>query len=175
MADMNPKPWGDTKVVGKPIPRVDAYDRLTGKAVYPMDVILPDMLYAATLRCPHPHAMVKKVDVSKALKMPGVWAILSGADPEANIGWYSTGGPGGKPVSRLFDPHCRFKGEEVAVVAAESTQQAWDAVKAIQVEYETLPFVTNMEDALKPGAPSGHEAGNLAGGQARTSNRGDVV
>ncbi len=175
MADVNPKPWGETKVVGKAIPRVDAPDRLSGKALFPQDVLLPDMLHAATLRCPHPHAMVKKIDLSKALKMPGVWVTLSDADPEARIQWYSTGGgPSAKAVSRLFDPHCRYKGDEIAVVAAESALQAWDAVKAIQVEYEKLPFVTNIEDAVKPGAPSGHEGGNISGGQARTSNRGDV-
>ncbi len=171
MADTNPKPWGETTIVGKPIPRVDAYERLSGKAVYPLDTMLPDMLHAATLRCPHPHAMVKKVDLSKALRMPGVRAILSNADPEANIPWY--GNVGGQPASRLFDPHCRFEGEEVAVVAAENLLQAWDAVRAIQVEYEQLPFVTNMEDALKPDAPALHAGGNRSG-QVSQINRGDV-
>jgi xanthine dehydrogenase YagR molybdenum-binding subunit len=171
MPDINPKPWGETKVVGKPIPRIEAPDVVSGKATYSLDVILPDMLYGATLRCPHPHAMVKKVDLSKARQMPGVRAILSDADPEANIPFY--GGPGGKPASRLFDPHCRFEGEEVAVVAAENPQQAWDAVKAIQVEYEKLPFVTNMEDALKAGAPEIFEGGNRAS-PASKSERGNV-
>jgi CO/xanthine dehydrogenase Mo-binding subunit len=160
MAETNPKPWGETTIVGKAIPRVDAYERLSGAAIYPLDVLLPDMLYAATLRCPHAHALVKKVDVTKARQMPGVRAVLSDAEPEARIPWYS--GPGNKPVSRLFDPHCRYEGEEVAVVAAESPQQAWDAVRTIQVEYERLPFVTNMDDALKPGAPAIQEGGNLA-------------
>jgi xanthine dehydrogenase YagR molybdenum-binding subunit len=171
MADTIPKPWGETTVVGKPIPRIDAYERLSGKATYSLDVILPDMLYAATLRCPHPHAMVKKVDLAKALKMPGVRAVLSDADSEANIPWYSA--PAGRSASKLFDPHCRFEGEEVAVVAAENLSQAWDAVRAIQVDYEKLPFVTNMEDALKPGAPAIQEGGNRSG-QPSASNRGDV-
>lgn len=117
MADLNPKPWGETKVVGKPIPRVDAFERLSGKATYSLDVILPDMLYAATLRCPHAHAKAKKIDLTEAQRMPGVRAVLSDADPEANIPWYW--GPGGRAASRLFDPHCRYEGEEVAVVAAE--------------------------------------------------------
>lgn len=171
MAETAPKPWGETKVVGKPLPRVDAFERLSGRAIYSLDVLLPDMLYAATLRCPHPHAMVKKIDLSKARQMPGVKAVLSDADPEANIPWY--GGPGGKPVSRLFDPHCRFEGEEVAAVAAETPQQAWDAVKAIEVEYEKLPFVTNMEHALKAGAPAVFEGGNQAASPAK-AGRGDV-
>ncbi len=158
MAQTNPKPWGETTVVGKPIPRVDAYERVSGTAVYALDLLLPDMLYAATLRCPHANALVKKVDLAKALKMPGVRAAVSDADPEAQIGWYT--GPGGKSASRLFDSHCRHEGEEVAAVAAESPLQAWDAVRAIQVEYEKLPFVTNMADALKPGAPAVQEGGN---------------
>ena len=145
MADTNLKPWGETTVVGKPIPRIDAKERLSGSAVYPLDTILPDMLYGAILRCPHVHALVKKVDASKARKMPGVRAVLTDADPEAQVGWYGSAADRTKMVSRLFDTHCRFEGEEVAAVAAESPQQAWDAVKTIQVEYEKLPFVIDME------------------------------
>lgn len=171
MAETTPKPWGETTIVGKAIPRVDAYERLSGAAIYPLDVFLPDMLYAATLRCPHAHALVKKVDLTKASQMPGVRAVLSDADAEARLPWYS--GPGNQPGSRLFDPHCRFEGEEVAVVAAESQQQAWDAVRAIQVEYEKLPFVTNLVDALKPGAPAIQEGGNRAAAPS-AYNRGSV-
>ena len=171
MADTNPQAWGETRIIGKPIPRVDAFERLSGKAIYTLDLELPEMLYAATLRCPHAHAMVQKVDLAAARRMPGVRAILSNADPEANISWY--GMQGGKPVSRLFDPHCRHEGEEVAVVAAENLHQAWDAVHAIQVQYQTLPSVTNMEDARKAGAPKVHESGNLAS-QPSQVNRGDV-
>ena len=79
----------------------------------------------------------------------------------------------GRPVSRLFDPHCRHEGEEVAVVAAETQHQAWDAVRAIQVQYQKLPSVTNMEDARKPGARKVQESGNLAF-QPNPFNRGDV-
>jgi len=171
MADITPKPWGETKVVGKPLPRIDAYERLSGKAIFSLDLILPDMLYAATLRCPYPHARVKKLDFSKARKMPGVRAILSDADPEAKLPWYS--GPNDKPASRLFDPECRYEGEEVAAVAAESPQQAWDAVKAIEVEYERLPFVLDMEESVKEGSPQIFEGGNHAAPITRYS-RGDV-
>src|SRR5215469_3522427 len=116
MSETTPKPWGETTVVGKAIPRIDAYERVSGSAQYPLDVVLPDMLYAAILRCPHGHAMVKKVDTARAHEMPGVRAVLSDADPEAKIAWY--GGGRGQSASRLFDPHCRFEGEEVAAVAA---------------------------------------------------------
>jgi xanthine dehydrogenase YagR molybdenum-binding subunit len=172
MAEIKPEPWGETTVVGKPIPRVDAYERVSGSAVYPIDVILPNMLYAAILRCPHANALVRKVDLGKAREMPGVRAVLSDADPESQVPWYSQGRGGGS-ASRLFDPRCRFEGEEVAAVAAETPQQAWDAIRAIQVEYEKLPSVTDMEEALKPDAPRVQESGNRGPAPAVT-NRGDV-
>ena len=72
-----PKPWGKTRVVGKPLPKVDAYERLSGRAVYPSDVSLPGMLHGAILRSPHAHAVVKKIDVSVAENMEGIRAVLS--------------------------------------------------------------------------------------------------
>src|SRR5215472_3218884 len=101
MSQTTPKPWGETTVVGKAIPRIDAYERVSGSAHYPLDVVLPDMLYAAILRCPHGHAMVKKVDTARAHEMPGVRAVLSDADPEAKIAWYGGGPePIGQPALR---------------------------------------------------------------------------
>jgi xanthine dehydrogenase YagR molybdenum-binding subunit len=172
MSETTPKPWGETTIVGKAIPRIDAYERVSGSAQYPLDVVLPDMLYAAIQRCPHGHAMVKKVDTARAHEMPGVRAVLSDADPEAKIAWY--GGGRSQSASRLFDPHCRFEGEEVTAVAAETPQQAWDAVRAIRVEYEKLPVVTDMEAALKPGAPAVQEGGNRGPANAGIT-RGDVA
>jgi xanthine dehydrogenase YagR molybdenum-binding subunit len=172
------KPWGETKLVGKPVPRVDGYDRVSGTAEYPADVVLPDMLHAAILRCPHGHAKVKRIDIAKARTMPGVRAILTDTDQEAQIAWYAAPGPPARPGSpagsRLFDPHCRFEGEEVAAVAAESPQQAWDAIRAIVVEYDVLPAVVDMEEALKPGAPEVQDGGNRSG-SAREMKRGDVA
>ena len=163
-------PWGETRIVGKALPRVDAYERVSGAAEYTYDVILPGMLYAATLRCPHAHAMVKSVDTSAAEKMPGVVSVLTGKSPGADIPWY-----GGRPAqSKLFDPHCRYEGDEVAAVAAQNPYQAWDAIKAIKVEYEKLPFVIDEETALKSDAPKLHEGGNTTGAP-RTSQRGDVA
>src|SRR5512139_413057 len=166
-----PQPWKDTKVVGRATPRIDAYERVSGSAVYPTDVMLPDMLYAAVLRCPHAHARVTGVDTSQAEKMPGVRAVITDAAPEARIGWYQGRE---KPLSRLFDPDCRYAGEEVAAVAAETPYQAWDAVRAIKVDYEILPFVVTEEDALKPGAPSVHGGGNRAG-DLQVTERGNVA
>ncbi len=164
----NPKPWGKTEVVGKPVPRVDAFDRVSGSAIYPSDLSLPGMLYGAILRCPHPHARVKNVDTGAAEKMPGVRAVISGASPEADRWWPYT-----KDVkAKLFDPHCRFEGETVAAVAAETPYQAWDAVRAIEVHYEVLPFLVDERDALKPGAPSVQDDGNIV--KTDKYERGDV-
>jgi xanthine dehydrogenase YagR molybdenum-binding subunit len=169
-ASPTPEPWGETKVVGKPIVRIDAYDRVSGSAIYPSDVMLPDMLHAAVLSCPHAHALVKKVDTAAAEKMPGVRAILKDGVVGTNIPWFA--GRGGF-TSRLFDPHCRYEGDEVAVIAADTIYQAWDAVRAIKVEYEVLPRVTTIEDAVKPGAPPVRDGGNTpAASQPYT--RGDV-
>ncbi|NLT67909.1 MAG: xanthine dehydrogenase family protein molybdopterin-binding subunit [Acidobacteria bacterium] len=159
-------PWGETRIVGKGIPRVDAYERVSGKALFTYDVILPEMVYGAILRCPHAHAMVKRIDTSAAEKMPGVVAVITGSTPGADISWYGA-------QSKLFDPHCRHQGEEVAAVAAQTPYQAWDAAKAIKVEYEELPFVVDEDSALKPGAPEIHPGGNAAG-KPRPQTRGDV-
>ena len=72
MPDTNPKPWSETAVVGKALPKIDGRERLAGVAKYTLDQNLPDMLYAATLRCPHAHARVLKVDIGRAKTMPGV-------------------------------------------------------------------------------------------------------
>jgi xanthine dehydrogenase YagR molybdenum-binding subunit len=165
-----PAPWTNPTVVGQRLPRIDAYERVSGAATYTADVLLPGMLYGAILRCPHAHAMVKSVDARKAEKMPGVVAVLTDQTPGANIPWFNTRAGA---LSRLLDPHCRYEGEEVAAVAAETPYQAWDAVRAIVVEYDVLPFVGDVEDALKPGAVEIHQGGNRSGDVSRYS-RGDV-
>ena len=157
------QPWAETKIVGKRLPRVDAFERVSGKAQYTYDVILPDMVYAAILRCPHAHAMVKNVDTSAAEKMPGVVGVLTGKSPGADIPWYGGGFGGGNMQSKLFDSHCRYQGEEVAAVAAQTPYQASDALKAIKVEYEVLPFVIDENEAIKPDAPRLFEGGNSTG------------
>ncbi|MBI5444908.1 MAG: molybdopterin-dependent oxidoreductase, partial [Deltaproteobacteria bacterium] len=164
-----PKPWEKTAVVGSPLPRVDGYERTSGTAVYPSDVMLPKMLHGALLRCPHPHARVKSVDASAAERMPGVHAVLTPASPEAQVEWAWSR----DATSRLIDPHCRFEGELVAAVAADTPYQAWDAVRAIRVEYEVLPFVVDERLALAPEAPRVQEGGNKA--KAASHSRGDVA
>lgn len=163
------QPWGETRVVGKPLPRVDAYERVSGTAVYTLDMTLPDMLHAVILRCPHAHARVVRVDTSRAEAMPGVRAVMTASTPGAAIPWYM-GGDG--PTSMLFDERCRYAGEEVAAVAAETPHQAWEAARAMDVEYEVLRHVQDDEAALEPEAPAVHEGGNVV--EHRTSERGDV-
>jgi CO/xanthine dehydrogenase Mo-binding subunit len=164
-------PWTTTTVVGRRQPRIDAYARVSGSATYTLDVTLPAMLHAAIVRCPHGHALVKSVDASRALQVPGVVAVLTGDDAGASIPWYAESDKG--PQSRLFDPHCRYAGEEVAAVAAETSYAAFDAARAIRVAYEERPFVVDMDRALAPGAPAVHEGGNAVRPPSRYS-RGDV-
>lgn len=172
MTDQLP-PWGETKVVGREHPRVDAYERVSGTAVYALDLALPGMLHAAILRCPHAHARVRKVDLSKAERMPGVRAAIWGGSPGADLPWH-VDEERGTAASRLFDPHCRHEGEEVAAVAADTLLQARDALRAIAVEYEELPFVLEADQALAPGAPQLHEGGNRVG-ETMVRERGDVA
>ena len=125
------KPWSKTILIGKRVPRVDAYERVSGSAVYPSDVVFPDMLYGAILRCPWPNARVMNVDTSEAQKMEGVYAVMSGRTREADIDW-----PYSKEMHmKLFDPFCRYEGEPVAAVAATTPYQAWDAIHSIKAAY----------------------------------------
>ena len=167
-----PAPWGETRVVGKPIVRVDAYDRVSGSATYPSDVTLPDMLHVALLTCPHAHAMVTSLDTSKAEGMPGVRGVLKDGVPGTDIPWF--GDRSGKFASRLFDTHCRYEGEEVAAVAADTIYQAWDAVRAITVKYDVKDNVVDIDDAMKPGAVAVRDGGNVVAAP-KPYERGDVA
>ncbi|MBD3334211.1 MAG: molybdopterin-dependent oxidoreductase [Candidatus Eisenbacteria bacterium] len=164
-----PEPWGETSVVGRPKPRVDGYERVSGAAVYPSDVVLPNMLYGAFVRSPHPHARVRKVDTRQAAAMPGVRAVITGQTPQADLNWnYGRG-----LSTKIFPEVCRFEGEPVAAVAADTPYQARAAARAIAVEYEVLPFVSDERKALKEDAPKIHADGNRAG-ETQEYSRGDV-
>ncbi|MFQ5823578.1 MAG: xanthine dehydrogenase family protein molybdopterin-binding subunit [bacterium] len=163
------KPWGPNdklKVVGKPISRVDGYDKVSGSAVYTVDVILPNMAYAKTLRCPIPHARIKRLDISKAKKVPGVLTIITHQNTP-KIGWYYE-------TSFLFDPHLRYEGDEVACIAAKTEQIAEEALNLIEVEYEELPFVVDAGQAMKSDAPKIHDWGNIVRGKPAVYERGNV-
>ncbi|MEE8396330.1 MAG: xanthine dehydrogenase family protein molybdopterin-binding subunit, partial [bacterium] len=155
--------------VGKPVARIGLADKIVGKAKYTADLKRPGMLYARVLRSPHPHARIVEIDPSGAAAMPGVHAVLTHLDV---------------PAQRLdadllaLDPHLRYVGDEVALVAAESEDQAEDALERIEVAYEVLPAVFDAEAALAPGAPELHpgggDSGNLVDGKPLLLQRGDT-
>jgi carbon-monoxide dehydrogenase large subunit len=124
------------RYVGRPIPRVEDELILRGKAVYVDDVELPGMLYAGFVRSPYAHARVLKVDFSDALEMPGVVAAFGPGDGEPfNFA------PGGK---------VRYQGEAVAMVVARDRYRLYDALEKVAVDYEPLPAVLDIYEALKP-------------------------
>ncbi|MCC6192668.1 MAG: molybdopterin-dependent oxidoreductase [Anaerolineales bacterium] len=144
-------------VVGQSVPREDGAPKVTGKAVYAGDVQMPGMLYGKVLLSTQPHALVRSIDASDAKRLPGVRAVLTAADiPGENV--FGIAFP---DQQVLADKKVRFAGEPVALVAAEDPLQAEEAVRRIRVEYEPLPAVFDPIQALKPGAPAVHEAGNL--------------
>jgi xanthine dehydrogenase YagR molybdenum-binding subunit len=160
--------WTKTDVVGKPLPRVDAYERVSGSALYPSDILLPNMLYGAIVRCPYPHARVQGIDISEAEKITGVRGIITGDSKEVkDINWKY-----GKERVPLIDPHCLFEGEAVAAVVADSWYQALDAAKAVKVDYDILPFVVDHEKAQDNAEVTLGEQGNVL--NEETYERGDV-
>ncbi len=158
-------PNEDLNIIGKRVARVDGYDKVSGSAVYAFDVQLQNMLHARTLRCPHPNAKIKHIDVSRARKLKGVVGILTYQNAP-KIRWYHN--------SYLFDPHLRYEGDEVACVAAETPEIAIEALSLIAVDYDILGFVVNARKALEKGAISVHESGNLVGNAPSVYQRGDI-
>ncbi|HUP27174.1 MAG TPA: molybdopterin cofactor-binding domain-containing protein, partial [Chloroflexia bacterium] len=169
-----PQLWEEGRkfdLVGKPTSRVDGRERVTGSAKYTYDIKPAGLLACAVLRSPHPHARIRLIDTSAAEAVPGVRAVLT-RDNAPDIPWY--GGAG-----RLFSDVLRFAGEEVAAVAGDDMDTVRDALKLINVDYEVLPFVTNLEDARKPGAPQVHPDGNVLkdddGNEGELYSRGDAA
>jgi CO/xanthine dehydrogenase Mo-binding subunit len=141
----------EIRSVGIPSPRVEGEQKVGGAAAYAVDVVLPDMLWAKVLRSPIAHGRIKKVDTAKALALPGVKAIVTGADlAGAKIGKKIVDMP------ILADGVVRYIGEKVAAVAAESEAVAEAAIDLIEVEYEDLPVVTDPVQAAEPSAPLLH-------------------
>ena len=134
------------RYIGKATPRKDAVAIVTGKAQYIDDVELPRMLHGKVLRSPHPHALIKNIDTADAEKSRGVKAVLT----HKNVPRWMTGTP--RHV-RVLDEKVRYVGDAVALVAAETEAMARDALALIEVAYEQLPAVYDVEDALKPDAP----------------------
>jgi len=164
-------PLPKLKTVSEATTRIDARERVSGKAIYSGDVQLPGMLYARVLRSPHPHARILRIDASQALAMPGVKAVIS--HENCKFVWGAGGVAGGvqyndqiKKITKqrryAFNNPVRFVGDPVAAVAAVDRHTAEEALRRIEVEYETLPFVLEPEEALKPGAVQIWPEGNLS-------------
>ncbi|HSE98339.1 MAG TPA: molybdopterin cofactor-binding domain-containing protein [Blastocatellia bacterium] len=153
MAMNNGKP---KRVVGKPFRKVDARAKCTGQTRFADDISLPRMLYAKLLRSHVPHALIKSIDVSKALKHPGVFAIITGRDLPIPYGIL--------PVSQDEHALCidkvRFIGDPVAAIAAIDEDAAFDAMDLIEVEYEPLTTIATIEDAIDISEPRVHDYGD---------------
>jgi CO/xanthine dehydrogenase Mo-binding subunit len=141
----------ETRVVGHDVPRVDAVEKVQGKAVYAVDLILPHMLFGTFVRSPHAWAKIKSVDTSKARQVPGVRVVVTGAD------FPYTFGSTIKDRPFLAQDQVRFVGEPVAAVAASTLEAAREACSLIHVEYEPMAPILDPEEAMKPSAPLIHE------------------
>jgi CO/xanthine dehydrogenase Mo-binding subunit len=152
-------------VVGTNVGRLGLAEKVTGAALYTADLRRPNMLYGKVLRSPHAHARIVRIDASEALRLPGVYGVLTHLDvPPVHI----------EHDLLPLDSVLRFVGDEVAVVAAERENIAEDALALIQVDYDILPAVFEADAALAADAPKVHADGNLVGGQPMSFERGNV-
>src|SRR5215472_16941501 len=150
------------KVVGTRPIRPDGVDKVIGRASFGADHTMPGMLWAKVKRSPHAHARILKIDTSKAEKLPGVLAVVTSADfpnipnEEAFVG---EGPMNFRDLSRncMARDKALYDGHAVAAVAATTAAIAEEACVLIDVQYEVLPHVIDVEEAMAPGAPVLHE------------------
>ena len=150
-------------IVGRSEVRVDAFDKATGRTKYYDDLAPKDALLVRIKHSTIAHGFVKSVDISKAEKIPGVVKILTCFDvpdipfPTAGHPWSMD--PSHQDIAdrHLLNQHVRYYGDDVCAVIAEDEVAAMQAVRAIEVEYEELPFVLDVQKAMEPGAPQLHE------------------
>lgn len=158
--------------IGKPVPRKEDKRLLRGEGRFTDDSSLPGQHYAAMVRSPYPHALIKSIDTEAARNSPGVVGVFTGADcaadglgpiphnpvPSTKYDMKLTGPGGGEifigPHVLLPDDKARHVGEAVAMVVAETRAQALDAAELVDIDYEELPYVTESWDAAAPGAPA---------------------
>ena len=141
------------KVIGTRPVRPDGIDKVTGRAQYGADVHLPGTLHGHVKRSPHAHANIKKIDVSKALALDGVKAVVTGADLPAEGGERTD-----SSVNVLAAKKALYRGHAIAAVAAVNEHIARQAADLIEVEYEVLPPVLDVRDAMRDDAPIIHES-----------------
>lgn len=144
--------------IGQSVPRIDAEAKVKGEAIFASDMVMPGQAYMKMLMARRPHAIVRRVDTSKAEALPGVLTVLTSQDVPCNeFGYYAYDqpvlcGPGEKP----YTDRVRFVGDRVAAVVAETEAIAAKARDLIEVEYEDLPVVCDVEEAMQPDAPVLH-------------------
>ncbi len=152
-------------VVGRNVRKVDGFKLVTGRPAFTDDISMPGMLYGKILPSPHAHARIKKIDTGRAKALPGVHAVLTYEDvprvPHTTAGqaW-----PEPSPYDTyLLDSKVRFVGDRVAAVAAESRAIAEEALRLIEVEYQVLPPVLDLEHAMDAGAAVIHDEPDSTG------------
>jgi 4-hydroxybenzoyl-CoA reductase subunit alpha len=141
-----------SSIIGAPVWRVEGAEKVSGQATYGADVHFPNTLWGKILRSPYPHARIKNIDTSKACKVDGVKAIVTGKDESNHYQGKSI-----RDIPVLCWDKVRYVGDKVAAVAAESREAAEEALHLIEVEYEELPAVFDVVEAMKPGAPILHD------------------
>ncbi len=168
----------ELRVVGRSLPRHDAWDKAQARTLYAADWQMPGMLHGAVLRSLYPSARITRIDATRAAALPGVAVVLMARDVPHNTLWTdvpgqtSEVGPLRARLQVLAEDRVRYQGEPVALVGAETSEIAARALELIEVAYEEQPGVYDPEEALRPAAPRVHEEGNLlARWQVR---RGDV-
>ncbi len=135
------------KVIGKPIPKQDANIRVTGKAIYGHDILLPGMLYGAILRTEHPSAIIESIDVSEAIQLPGVHCVITADDVDVNNIGYKRD----HPILKKGEANCTR--DEIAAVAADTKEIAQQALRLIKVNYRIRKGVYDAFEALDESAP----------------------
>src|SRR5438105_2427809 len=131
-------------VIGTPRPKVDAYGKVTGRALYADDIMLPRMVYGRLVRSPHAHAHILSINARRALELPGVLAVLTGEDLPRKFGIL----PSSQDEYALAIDKVRYVGDPVAAVAALDPDILDEAMKLIEVEYEVLPAIRSIDEAL---------------------------
>ncbi|MBS0266115.1 MAG: xanthine dehydrogenase family protein molybdopterin-binding subunit, partial [Planctomycetes bacterium] len=150
------------KVIGTRPVRHDGVDKVTGRAKYGADIHPSGMLYGLVIRSPHAHAKIKSIDASQALALPGVRAVVTHkdlCDPGDRIIELGEGAVNLRHLSNniLAADKVFYRGHAVAAVAADTIHLAEQAAALIKVNYEVLPAVLDVEEAMKPGAPLLHD------------------
>lgn len=159
-------------MVGKSIPLIDSMEKATGQLKYGTDFKLPGMLYGKVLRSPIAHGRILEINTEKARSLPGVRAIISG--DKISLPSYAVAGEKTLDETLLAKEKVRYCGDEVAIVAAVDEETAEEALTLIQMHYEELPAVFDMEEALLPGSPLVHEKSGTNLAREFTIDVGDV-